>query len=70
MTTITVRSVDPETQRTALVGNPLFIQLRGATPAQINTFLTANVTNLAQALPILSLCLQAIAYLVNKESSQ
>jgi hypothetical protein len=68
-TTITVRSVDPETQRTALVSNALFIQLRGATPAQINAYLAANVTNLAQALPVLSVLLQAVAYLVNKESA-
>lgn len=69
MTTITIRTLDPETQRTALVANALFIQLRGATPAQIDAFLLANVTTLAQARPVLSMLAQAVAYLVNKESS-
>jgi hypothetical protein len=68
MTTITIRTVDPEVQRTALIANSLFIQLRGATPAQIDAFLLANVTTLAQARPVLSMLAQAVSYLVNKES--
>lgn len=67
MTTIVIRTVDPEAQRTALVSNTLFIQLRGATPAQIDTYL-ATRTTVAQLYPVLSMLAQAVAYLVNKES--
>lgn len=69
MTTLTIRSVDPEVQRTLIFANPVFLAALGATPAQIDTYLTNNVTNLAQARPVLSLLMQAVAYLVNKESA-
>lgn len=69
MTNITIRSVDPEQQRALIFANPVFIAALGATPTQIDTYLTNNVTNLAQARPVLSLLMQAVAYLVNKESS-
>lgn len=69
MTNLTIRSVDPEAQRVQIFANPVFIAALGATPAQINTYLQTNVTNLAQALPVLSLLMQAVAFLVNKENS-
>lgn len=68
MTTITIRSVDPEVQRAQIFANPVFLAALGATPAQIDTYLLNNVTNLAQARPVLSLLMQAVAYLINKES--
>lgn len=68
MTTITIRVIDPDAQRTQIFNNEVFIAALGATPAQINTYLTNNVTNLAQARPVLSLLMQAVAYLINKES--
>lgn len=67
MTTITIRTVDPETQRTALVANALFIQLRGSTPAQIDAYL-ATRTTVAQLWPAISMLAQGLSYLVNKES--
>lgn len=68
MTTLVIRSVDPEIQRTQIFGNPVFVAALGATPAQIDAYLLANVTNLAQARPVLSLLMQAVAYLVNNQS--
>ena len=69
MTTITIRVIDPDAQRTQIFNNPVFVAALGATPAQIDTYLLNNVTNLAQARPVLSLLMQAVAYLVNKESN-
>ena len=69
MTTLTIRTVDPDLQRTQIFNNPVFVAALGATPAQIDTYLLNNVTNLAQARPVLSLLMQAVAYLVNKESN-
>lgn len=69
MTTITIRSVDPELQRALIFANQVFIAALGATPAQVDTYLLNNVTNLAQARPVLSLLMQAVAYLINKEST-
>lgn len=60
MTTITVRSVDPEVLRSTIFQDANFIALQGATGAQIDTFLTNNVTTLAQARPILKLLLQGL----------
>lgn len=68
MTTLTIRSIDAETQRQQVFSNALFIQLQGATPAQIDAFLLANVTTVAQARPVLSLLLQAVQLLLNRES--
>lgn len=68
MTTLTIRSIDAETQRQQVFSNPLFIQLQGATPAQIDAFLLANVTTVAQARPVLSLLLQAVQLLLNREN--
>ncbi len=68
MTTLTIRSVDAETQRAQVFSNALFIQLQGATPAQIDAFLLANVTTLAQARPVLSLLLQGLQFLLNREN--
>ena len=68
MTTIVIRTVDPETQRTVLVSNPLFIQLRGATAAQIDAYLVANAGSFAGLRPVLLMLLEGLQYLVNKES--
>lgn len=68
MTTINVRSADPEAQRAAILSNPVFLQLVNATPAQIDTYLLNNVTTLAQARPVLSILAQAVAYLMNAKS--
>jgi len=68
MTTLTIRSIDAETQRQQVFSNSLFIQLQGATPAQIDAFLLANVTTVAQARPVLSLLLQAVQLLLNREN--
>lgn len=69
MTTINVHSVDPETQRAAILSNSVFLQLVSATPAQIDAYLLANVTTLAQARPVLSILAQAVAYLMNRTQS-
>jgi hypothetical protein len=68
MTTINVRAADPEIQRAAILSNPVFLAMVTATPAQIDTYLAANVTSLAQARPILSMYGQAIAYLFNVQN--
>lgn len=67
MTQVTIRSVDPEVQRTNVFSNPLFIQLQGATPEQIDTYLL-TVTTIAQARPALKLLLQAVQFLLNPEN--
>lgn len=69
MTNLTIRSVDPAAQRTQIFNNPVFVAALGATPAQIDTYLLNNITNLAQARPVLSLLMQAVAYLVNLQSN-
>lgn len=69
MTQVTIRAVDPETQRVAVFSNALYVQLQGATPAQIDAYLTANVTTIAQARPVLSLLLQGLQFLLNKENA-
>jgi hypothetical protein len=66
----TIRTVDPEVQRAQVFSNAVLLQAIGATPGQIDTYLTNNVTTLAQARPVLSACMQAIAYLLNKENQQ
>ena len=68
MTTITIKTVDPDVQRTAVFQNAVILALLPATPAQVNAFLTANVTNIATANTVLSALAQAVAYLLNKES--
>lgn len=64
MTTITIRSVNPDALRAQVFSDPAFIALQGATPAQIDTYLTNNVTTLAQARPVLRLLLQSVSLLI------
>lgn len=68
MTTINVRSTDPEGQRAAIFANPVFVASLGATPAQVDAYLLANVTTLAQARPVLSMLVQAVSYLINAQN--
>lgn len=68
MTLLHIRIPDPEAQRLVVMANSVFIQALSATPAQMDAWLVTNVTTLAQARPVLSMLMQGIAYLVNKES--
>lgn len=69
MTQITIRSVDPETQRANVFSNALYVQIQALTPAQIDAKLVTDVTTLAQARPVLSLLLQGLQFLLNKENT-
>lgn len=54
----------PEKQRSLdAKGEALLQQLVAATPAQIDTYLTANLTTVAQARPLIKSMLLAIRYL-------
>lgn len=69
MTQITIRTVDPEVQRANVFSDSLYVQLQGATPAQIDAYLLANVTNIAQARTVLSLLLRGLQFVLNKENT-
>jgi hypothetical protein len=54
---------DSESTRLTLNGDPRWQALKNATPAQIDTWLANNVTNLAEARQVLGLILRAIRVL-------
>jgi hypothetical protein len=63
-------SLSPNSPRQAKLdafGDAIWAQLKTATPAQIDTYLTNNVANLAQARVVLRILILAMRYLAQKE---
>lgn len=66
MTTLNVRTADPEAQRAAILANPIFITMVSSTPAQIDALL-APMT-LTQLKGPISMLGQAVTYLFNVQN--
>lgn len=63
MATRTVQATQTAKARAAANADALMKQLATATPAQIDTWLTNNVTSVAQARTVLAMLIKAVAYL-------
>lgn len=68
MTTFNLKSIQPDTQRTSIVSNSVYLATYSLTPAQLTSYLSSNVTSLAQALPVLNVLLQGLAYFINQQT--
>jgi len=69
MKQVTVQPNADKAARVAAFNDPVWAQLRTATPAQIDTYLNTNVTTLAQARVVLRILILAMRYVVLKSTT-
>lgn len=67
MNVINIKIFSPTEQRANVVADPLFKTLLAMTPAQLDAYLLANVTNFAQVRGALSILARGLVYLINKD---
>jgi hypothetical protein len=67
MTVINVKVFVATEQRANILQDPVFKAALTATPAQIDAYLLANLTNIAQARTFVALLLRGMVYLVNQQ---